>query len=184
VGSAAGGATYKGKGGAAAAARIAEWKALFASYCEQAQLELSLPSKLNITRSEDQLREAIAVTKASLGVTAPAMIGDMRLMEVLVARGAAIDQPVTVDLYDWAPRDSTPLLVVCLDIAGHDAEHTEYPGNPTVEFLRMLGNELDKGADAPCSSFASGPTSPERSTCATPPTLRRRARTVPPDLTA
>jgi MYND finger len=137
-------ATYKGKGGAAAAARIAEWKALFASHRAQAQHELSVPSYLNQDWGEDHLREGIAATTASLGVAGPAMIGDVRLMEVLVARGAAIDKPVPLNLFDWTPRDATPLLVVCLDVVGHDAEHTEYPGNPTEEFLRMLGNAVDR----------------------------------------
>ena len=72
-------------------------------------------------------------------------MGDIRLMEAMVAHGAGIDKPVHMGQPEWAPSDATPLLVVCVDIAGHDAEHTEYDGNPTDEFLRMLGNEIDKG---------------------------------------
>jgi hypothetical protein len=148
-------AAFKGKGGGAgaeAASRIAEWKARFASYREQAQKEKSLPSYLNQARGEHQLRQALARAAERPGVGGAAVIGDIRLMEALVAHGAGIDKPVPVGRFPgeplrWAPTNATPLLVVCVDIAAHDAENTEYDGNPTEEFLRMLGNEVDKATE-------------------------------------
>jgi MYND finger len=149
-------ATYKGKGGGGgtteAAKRVADWKARFKSYREQAGRELSVPSYLIQARSEAQLRAAISGAVERPGVGQPAIIGDMRLMEALVAHGAGIDVPVPVgrspfEPLQWAPPDATPLLVVCFDIAAHDADHIEYEGNPTEAFLQMQGNEVDKGTE-------------------------------------
>jgi hypothetical protein len=46
-----------------------------------------------------------------------------------------------------SPADATPPVMVCADIAGDAAEHTEYPGSPKEAFPQMLSNEIDKGTE-------------------------------------
>jgi hypothetical protein len=125
------------------------------TFREQAQRETSDPSYLNKPGCQIMLFASFLGVAELPSIVGAAMIGDMRLMEAAVAHGAPIGASVRVGLLPhdplrWAPSDATPLLVVCVDIAGHDAEHTEYDGNLTQEFLtvRRAGCCCTKGRHA------------------------------------
>jgi hypothetical protein len=56
-----------------------------------------------------------------------------------------------------SPADATPPVMVCADIAGDAAEHTEYPGSPKEAFPQVLSNEIDKGTECAMQLMRLGP---------------------------
>jgi hypothetical protein len=121
------------------AAKVLPGKARFQMYRDQAQTELAVPSSLDVPEVQEMLRKSIKGRilpnnlfcsgerfSNSNGFQHAAVNGDIRLMEALVAQGAAIDLPSFKDERTdtktavVAPTDATALVVACVNIAMND----------------------------------------------------------------
>jgi MYND finger len=113
--------------GAAAAAKLATWNDRFLSYRALAGRALSVPSRLdNFFMMEDVNPNGVLspheVFSNSNVVQRAALEGDVRLMEAMVAKGAAIDYhflrgPNFLEFPMVAPTDATALVAVCARLA-------------------------------------------------------------------
>jgi MYND finger len=122
---------------AAAAAKLAKWNDRFLSYRALAGRELSVPSTADKPEWNELIPLFLAGEVNPNHVYRPleafpnsnllhhaALVGDVRLMEALVAAGAAIDYPFLegrgphgVDFSVVAPTDATALVVACATLA-------------------------------------------------------------------
>jgi MYND finger len=144
--------------------RIVEWKAKFMSYREQARRARSIPSFVDEPKGKAMLRSFITgqahpdtvvrrhetFLNSTLSHWA-ALTGDVRLMEALVAHGAAVDFPFLKQTQDFkpaivAPTDATALVVVCVRLATADLD-----GPAGVRARAILSreklNELDRSTE-------------------------------------
>jgi MYND finger len=121
--------------------KVAPWRARFHTYRNQARTELAVPTSLDDPEMQEMLRNVIKEDLEPDFVPWPdesfpnsnvfhnaAVSGDIRLMEAVVARGAAIEYPFLDDprMEAVAPTDATALVMACVMIALNDLDVPSY----------------------------------------------------------
>jgi hypothetical protein len=135
------------------ASRISEWKARFESYKKKSREEQSGKSLVDDPKCA-QLFEKVITGEANLNYVAyphvaftdsnvlqfAALAGDMRFLEALVARGAALDAPF-LPVRAVVPSDATGLLMVCVNLASAERNR------PLRAYTKTTREELDRSTE-------------------------------------